>query len=75
MDGLSDPDLRDRAAGDGRVLVSHDLHTISLMSSQAYFNGRLQSGAAFLEANYDRRIGEARCLFCPISGVDTAVTD
>jgi hypothetical protein len=28
LDGLSDPDLLDRAASDGRVLVSHDLRTM-----------------------------------------------
>jgi Domain of unknown function (DUF5615) len=28
LDGLSDPELLDRAAGDGRVLVSHDHRTM-----------------------------------------------
>lgn len=28
LDGLSDPDLLDRVASDGRVLVSHDLRTM-----------------------------------------------
>ena len=28
LDGLSDPDLLDRATSDGRVLVSHDLRTM-----------------------------------------------
>jgi len=39
LDGLSDPDLLDRAASDGRVLVSHDLRTML-----DHFRSRLATG-------------------------------